>query len=87
MSVQTCFAYHEGHCIIFDEDCPYNKIKDCDFYYSKLRSFPDGFKSYMDIVNMLAQARAVKSQQKFNRYILFLSTIAIIIAVISLVLR
>ena len=86
MSVQTCFAYHDELCIIFDDNCPYTKIKDCDFYYSKRRSFPDGFKSYMEIVNMLAQARAIKSQKKFNKYILILSTIAIIISVFSFII-
>ena len=47
MSVQTCFAYHNDYCIIFDNNCPYKKMGECDYYYSKQRSFPDGFKSYM----------------------------------------
>jgi len=86
MAVSTCFACYDNHCIIFDEDCQYTKMGECDHYYSRRRSFPDGFKFYMDIVNMLAQARADRSQQKFNKYILILSTIAIIISVFSLII-
>ena len=86
MSVQTCFACHDGYCIIFENYCPYTKEGECNYYYFKRGSFPDGFKPYMEIVNMLAQARAIKSQQKFNKYILILSTIAIIISVFSFII-
>jgi len=61
-------------------------MKECDYYYTKKRSFPDGFKFYMDIVSMLAQVRANRSQQRYNKYILILSTVAIVISVISIVL-
>jgi len=85
MSVDTCFACHNVVCIIFDDNCKYSRIKECEYYYSKKRGFPDGFRFYMEIVNMLAQARADRSQQRFNRYILILTTVAIVIAVLSFI--
>jgi hypothetical protein len=88
MAVHTCFACNikNDQCVIFQKNCPYNLPDKCEYYYSKRWDFPEDFKSYMEIVNMLAQARANITQQKFNKYILILSTTATTIAVISLVI-
>lgn len=88
MPINTCFAcdIRTSQCVIFEKPCPYDSEKDCEYYYSKRRSFPDGFKSYMEIVNMMAQIRADKSQRLFNKYIIILTTVAIAISVISLVI-
>jgi hypothetical protein len=88
MAVTTCYAcdINSYQCYIFEKSCPYDIAGKCEYYYSKGKKFPEGFKSYLEIVNMLAQARANKTQQIFNKYILIISSLAIIISIISILI-
>jgi hypothetical protein len=85
IAVNTCFASQNGYCSIFEENCPYKKEGECDYYFFKRGGFPDGFLNYLQIVSIKAQARSNRSQQKFNKYLIILSTLAIIIAIISFI--
>jgi hypothetical protein len=73
IAVNTCFASQNGYCSIFEENCPYKKEGECDYYFFKRSGF------------IKAQARSNRSQQKFNKYLIILSTLAIIIAIISFI--
>lgn len=83
----TCFALANNNCEIFRKECQHlENANNCIFYLSGDVAPSHRLEAYLPIANMLGQARAIKSQQRFNLYIIILSTIAIIIAIVSLII-